>query len=85
MSAQFGIDWTGLVTTAIDEGARSDVQKVFSSLSDINFSDAKLGSYRKSASALGMSQPTTVEALMKFEYNIRPHTVSSLASLSNVK
>lgn len=34
--AQFDIDWTGLAPSAINESARSDVQKVFQSLSTIN-------------------------------------------------
>lgn len=84
-NAQFDIDWGGLLSSAIDEGTRSEVQNIFASLSNLNFSDSKLSMYRKSASALGLSQPTTVAALMKFEQGIRPFAVSSLPTLSDLR
>lgn len=83
--AQFGIDWTGLATEAINESARSDVQKVFQTLSTINFSEAKLNSFRKEAEKMGLKNPTTVEALMLFEYGIRPLEVSPFPLLANQK
>lgn len=84
-TAQFGIDWTGITTSIIDESARSEVQKIFQPLSTINFIDPNLGDYRKAASALGMKNPTTVEALMLLEHGIRPLTASSLPTLTNIK
>lgn len=83
--AQFDIDWTGLATSAINESARSDVQKVFQSLSTINFSDSKLNSFRKEGERVGLKSPTTVEALMLFEHGIRPLEVSPFPLLTNQK
>lgn len=81
--AQFGIDWTGLATQAIDETSRSEVQKIFSSLTTIQFSEAKIQTYRKSASSIGLHNPTTVDALMNLEYGIKPLVVSSLPIIEN--
>lgn len=83
--AQFDIDWTGLAPSAINESARSDVQKVFQSLSTINFSDSKLNSFRKEGERVGLKSPTTVEALMLFEHGIRPLEVSPFPLLTNQK
>lgn len=83
--AQFDIDWTGLATGVINESARSDVQKVFQTLSTINFSDAKLSSFRKEGEKIGLRNPTTVEALMLFEHGIRPLEVSPFPVLTNQK
>lgn len=83
--AQFDIDWTGLATSAINESARSDVQKVFQSLSTINFSNSKLNSFRKEGERIGLKSPTTVEALMLFEHGVRPFEVSPFPLLTNQK
>lgn len=83
--AQFGIDWTGLATSVIDEGARSEVQKVFRSLSTVKFSDAKLNIYRKQAEKVGLTKPTPVNALILFEQGIRALEVSPFPILTNQK
>lgn len=83
--AQFDIDWTGLATSAINESARSDVQKVFQSLLTINFSGSKLNSLRTEGERIGLKSPTTVEALMLFEHGIRPLEVSPFPLLTNQK
>lgn len=84
-TAQFGIDWAGLASGVIDEGARSEVQKVFQTLSTINFSGAKLNGYKQKGESLGLKKPTTVEALMLFEHGIRPLEVSPFPMLANQK
>lgn len=83
--AQFDIDWTGLTTHIIDESARSEVQQIFQPLSRIDFSDEKLEIYRKSAAALGLKNPTTVEMLMFLEHGIRPLTASPLPTFTHQK
>lgn len=83
--AQFDIDWTGMATSVIDESSKSDVQKIFSSLSSIHLSDNKINEYRKIALEIGLKNPMTVDALMTIEHGVKPYTVSSLPIITNHK